>query len=189
LFTCAHCTALPTKLHACAHLSNMPIAISMPDCCAAACVLCKHAACSAGHQPAGPDVHAVLHCCYHSGYCVHTGKTHCLYSCCTLFHPHAHKPVLSCSGCFVDSLQWSEVVCSQLHRMLWSCGRENAVVASRVWPPLVIASMHSLPVCESMLLSLLCAVLQEAASKWPPLVTWASGLFFAAAVGRSTAMW
>ncbi|KAF6252187.1 hypothetical protein COO60DRAFT_546764 [Scenedesmus sp. NREL 46B-D3] len=29
----------------------------------------------------------------------------------------------------------------------------------------------------------------EAASKWPPLVTLASGLFFAAAVGRSGAMW
>jgi len=29
----------------------------------------------------------------------------------------------------------------------------------------------------------------EAASKWPPLVTLASGLFFMAAVGRSGAMW
>lgn len=29
----------------------------------------------------------------------------------------------------------------------------------------------------------------EAASKWPPLVTLASGLFFLAAVGRSGAMW
>jgi hypothetical protein len=29
----------------------------------------------------------------------------------------------------------------------------------------------------------------EASSKWPPIVTLASGLFFTAAVARSTAMW
>jgi hypothetical protein len=43
--------------------------------------------------------------------------------------------------------------------------------------------------CTFVSMPSFCCGVQEAASKWPPLVTLASGLFFAAAVGRSTAMW